>query len=283
MSLQNLLNIPLVIAVFAVMLGFYLLGMARKPFWMKSLFWVFTWLVGLYIIFKYAIIPPLPGSIVQMFMAIIAISLAIFVSSDTQRQEEVTGPVIQFLADRRFNLPLAVFAVLIPMLVAWNVYRSGQESIVPPVEVRTIHPAPPSELTFREKTLNLNTLNNPYRELEVYDPETFRKHVENGRKVYYQNCVFCHGDTLEGDGLYAHGFNPIPADLADLGTIAILEESYVFWRIAKGGPGLPQASGPWSSAMPAWEQFLSEEETWDVILFLYDFTGLKPRARVHHE
>jgi hypothetical protein len=31
--------------------------------------------------------------------------------------------------------------------------------------------------------------------------------------------------------------------------------------------------------MPAWEQFLKEDEMWDAILFLYDFTGLRPRAR----
>ena len=31
--------------------------------------------------------------------------------------------------------------------------------------------------------------------------------------------------------------------------------------------------------MPAWEKFLKEDEIWDVILFLYDFNGLRPRAR----
>jgi hypothetical protein len=31
--------------------------------------------------------------------------------------------------------------------------------------------------------------------------------------------------------------------------------------------------------MPAWEKFLTEEEMWDVILFLYDFTGQRPRGR----
>ena len=30
--------------------------------------------------------------------------------------------------------------------------------------------------------------------------------------------------------------------------------------------------------MPAWEKFLKEEEMWDAILFLYDFTGRRPRA-----
>jgi mono/diheme cytochrome c family protein len=31
--------------------------------------------------------------------------------------------------------------------------------------------------------------------------------------------------------------------------------------------------------MPAWENFLKEEEIWDVITFLYDFSGTKPRAK----
>jgi len=31
--------------------------------------------------------------------------------------------------------------------------------------------------------------------------------------------------------------------------------------------------------MPSWEKFLKEDEIWDVILFLYDHTGLRPRAR----
>ena len=31
--------------------------------------------------------------------------------------------------------------------------------------------------------------------------------------------------------------------------------------------------------MPAWEKMLNEEEMWDVVLFLYDFSGQKPRAR----
>jgi hypothetical protein len=31
--------------------------------------------------------------------------------------------------------------------------------------------------------------------------------------------------------------------------------------------------------MPAWEDFLSREEMWEVVLFLYDFTGTRPRAQ----
>jgi hypothetical protein len=57
-----------------------------------------------------------------------------------------------------------------------------------------------------------------------------------------------------------------------------LTESFLFWRIAKGGPGLPGESTPWDSAMPVWENFLSEKEIWQVILYLYDATPWEPRT-----
>jgi hypothetical protein len=31
--------------------------------------------------------------------------------------------------------------------------------------------------------------------------------------------------------------------------------------------------------MPAWEKFLKEDEIWDAITFLYDFTERRPRAK----
>jgi hypothetical protein len=34
--------------------------------------------------------------------------------------------------------------------------------------------------------------------------------------------------------------------------------------------------------MPAWEKFLTEEEMWEAVLFLYDFTAQRPRAREVH-
>ena len=63
-----------------------------------------------------------------------------------------------------------------------------------------------------------------------------------------------------------------------MGTIAQLTESFVFWRIAKGGPGLPREGGPWNSAMPIWEDFLSADDIWSVTLFLYEQAGVSPRT-----
>ncbi len=87
---------------------------------------------------------------------------------------------------------------------------------------------------------------------------------------------------MAGDGMFAHGLNPIPSNFTDPGVLPMLQESFLFWRISKGAPGMPDEGGPWDSAMPAWENFLTEEEIWDVVLFLYDFNGYRPRAREEH-
>ena len=121
--------------------------------------------------------------------------------------------------------------------------------------------------------MQLTGLENPLRRtgsLEAY--------VERGRAIYTQNCVPCHGDRLDGQGHFAHAFTPVPADFTSGGTISQLQESYVFWRIATGGPGLPQEGTPWNSAMPAWEPILEEDEIWAVIIFLYEQTGSTPRT-----
>ena len=71
-------------------------------------------------------------------------------------------------------------------------------------------------------------------------------------------------------------------NFTDQGVLPMLQESFLFWRVAKGAQGMPEEGGPWETAMPAWEHFLTEEEMWDVTLFIYDYTNWEPRALVDH-
>ena len=158
----------------------------------------------------------------------------------------------------------AATIVAIPALAAANVYVQMNVPLQPPLFSRTVHPASPSEITVHDKKIDLDTGENPFRQLETSNPAEFRSHVENGRRVFYRNCVFCHGDNLAGNGMFVHGLDPIPTNFTDKGTIAMLRETFLFWRISKGGPGLPEEGGPWDTAMPAWEKFLKEDEIWDV-------------------
>jgi len=162
---------------------------------------------------------------------------------------------------------------------AANVYVQMNVPIEPPFFARTVHPASPPSITVHGENIDLDTTENPLLPLRQSDPATFQAHLDNGRRTYYRNCVYCHGDDMSGNGMFVHGLDPIPTNFTDPGTIAQLRDTFLFWRIAKGGPGLPDEGGPWASAMPAWETYLSEEEMWEVVLFLYEFTNQRPRAR----
>lgn len=271
------MNIGITALVVAGLIGVWVLD--RRVVTLNPLAWLVTWWAAIYVFLRFGIDPPLPSSLVGMFIAIVSLALLTYLTASTERLEAARRVVVRFLVDDTYLIPLIVVALLLPVLVALRVYFDVTERPQPPISGRTIHPPPPTSIQFKGETINLATAVNPYRELEDSDPAAFAEHVANGRRVYYENCVYCHGDDMQGEGMFAHGFDPLPADFQDPGTIAQLQESYLFWRIAKGGPGLPAESTPWSSAMPAWETFLTEEEIWDVILFLYDYTGHEPRAR----
>jgi hypothetical protein len=266
------MNIPIVLAV-AVVFG--LLRFRR----VNLLVWAVAWWAGIYVLLRFGFTTPIPSSVISLYMAIVSIAILAYVSSSQERREEVSSPLLRLMTEKRYTALLVATVVALPALAAANVYVQMNVPLEPPFFPRTIHPASPSETTVHDKTINLDAGENPFLRLETSNPEEFRKRVENGRRTYYRNCVFCHGDTMAGNGMFVHGLDPIPTNFTDQGALAMLRDTFVFWRIAKGGPGLPEEGGPWDTAMPAWEKFLKEEEIWETILFLYDFTGQKPRAK----
>ncbi len=251
----------------------------RKP---SMLTWAAAWWVAMFAIVRYGFTVPVPISVVKLYMGLITAGLVAYVLTDEERIEQVCQPVLAFMTQKRFQLPLLATMLAIPALFAWSIYAGMTRDPQAPAFARTVHPAPPDEITVHDNTVSIGTADNPYRALEETDPEAFGARLANGREVYYANCFYCHGDIMAGEGMYAHALNPIPTSFQDPGTIAMLREAFLFWRIAKGAPGLPEEGGPWASAMPAWESFLTEEEMWNVVLFLYEFTGHRPRAVEEH-
>jgi mono/diheme cytochrome c family protein len=259
--------LPLALALFALRF--------LRP---NALAWAAAWWLALWVFFDFGFAVPIPSSVVKLFMGIITLAILSYISADSGRLREVRRPVFAFLTERRFAPLLVLAAVAVPAAVAAKIYLDATAPPQPPGFGRTIHPAPPQQIVVHGRDHDLTTLDNPLRRIERSNPQDYARRVAEGRRVYYQNCFFCHGDLMQGEGIYAHALNPLPTDFQDSGTIAQLQESYLFWRVARGAPGLPDEAGPWMSAMPAWEQFLTEDEMWDVVAFLYDFTGHRPRA-----
>jgi mono/diheme cytochrome c family protein len=225
-------------------------------------------------------IPLLPGSaivpksVVFQYMATMLVGVLIYVSANEERWSKFQEPIHAALVAPQLKWVRGALLVLVPALVGWVAYGQVRSTVAAPPNLRSIHPAPPTAITFRGAQITLTGLENPLRAF----PDSFAEFVAMGKRTYYQNCLPCHGDHLDGQGHFAPGFNPLPANFQDNGTIAQLTESFVFWRIAKGGPGLPREGTPWNSAMPKWEDFLTEREIWSVVLFLYEQTGWKPRT-----
>jgi mono/diheme cytochrome c family protein len=262
-----------IFVVLAVVVVFALLRFRRS----SLLVWALAWWVGIYVVLRFGFTAPIPSSVISIYMGILTLAILAYMSSSEDRRQEIAGPLVRFMTEKRYTIPLAAAVVGIPALAAANVYVQMSAPIQPPLFSRTVHPASPTTITVHDKRIDLDAGENPFLELEKENAEEYRKHIEAGRQVYYRNCVFCHGDNLAGTGMFIHGLDPIPTNLPE--TIPFLRDTFLFWRISKGGPGLPEEGGPWDSAMPAWEKFLKEEEIWDVILFVYDFNKQRPRAR----
>ena len=266
------MKIPIVLAVLVV---FALLRWRA----VNLLVWALAWWVGIYVVLRFGFTAPIPASVIAIYMGIASIAILAYVSSSEPRREDISRPLVRLMTEKRYTSLLIATIIAIPALAAANVYVQMNVPLQPPFFARTIHPASPPQVTVHDRRIDIETGDSPFRQLETSNPQEFRKHVENGKRVYYQNCVFCHGDNLAGNGMFVHALDPIPTNFADGDTIANLRETFLFWRAAKGGPGLPEEGGPWDSAMPAWEKFLKEDDLWDAILFIYDFTGERPRAR----
>lgn len=243
-------------------------------------------LVLAYVLFEFGIryLPPLfgiasapvPNSVLLEYMLVVLVGVLIYVSDNETRWREFKRPIRAVLVDPDRKLVRVALLILVPLLVGFITFGRVRSTVSAPSTLRSIHPAPPTQITFRGKTMRLAGLQNPLR-----TDGSIEEDYERGKAIYYRNCLPCHGDRLDGQGHFAHGFNPRPIDFTGSGTIAQLTESFVFWRIAKGGPGLPQEGTPWNSAMPAWEEILTEDEIWAVTIFLYEQSGWTPRTWGH--
>jgi len=132
----------------------------------------------------------------------------------------------------------------------------------------------PTIIQVDGKQVSLQNLSNPVAKSD----QAFKE----GAKIYIKNCALCHGDLLDGKGLYGESFSPRPANFLHPQSILNKPQSYAFWRIIKGGPGLPKKYNPWDSAMPAWEGTLKEKDIWKVIQYIYSKAKEGTKANLSH-
>ena len=90
--------------------------------------------------------------------------------------------------------------------------------------------------------------------------------INQGKKLYEQNCVTCHGTKGDGKGQLGAALKPPPRDF----NISFKQWTYskgdlkkVFAVITKGIP---------NTSMVKWDQ-LSEQERWALVYFVVEFAA----------
>ena len=230
-----------------------------------------------YAFFRYGIAPltevvtgtwaPLPSSLVLMYTGMVGVAILVYFSVRDDRWEAFVHPVAEFLRDPMPRSPTKrvsrqAVLVLLPLAVGAEAYLRVTAAPEPPADPPGIHFTLPTRYVAAENPL-------PWTEDNIRD----------GGILFTRYCAMCHGDAQDGNGLFARAWQPRPANFRDTGTIAQLDENYLYWRIKEGGPALPNGSIGYRSVMPVWEGVLTDDEIWKIIMFEYTNAGVQPARR----
>ena len=210
---------------------------------------------------------PTPSTLIVWYMILAVTGALVYVSAAILRWANFLSFILPAGDDKIKAILQKMIIIAFPLFVGWFAYSGTAPRAVSPVELRIQHPTLPQEY---EK------LENPFAHV---DEETKMRYLEEGKFLFRLNCRPCHGSKADGNGPFANAFRLRPINFTDPGTIATVVESFAFWRIKEGGPGLPAVSTPWDSAMPAWKDTLTDEQIWKIIMGEYAIAGVVPRQR----
>jgi len=94
-----------------------------------------------------------------------------------------------------------------------------------------------------------------------------QKDLPAAHKLYLDKCAECHGDAGKGDGPQGKMYDPLPKDLTDAPHMNAVSDGELFYKISEG-----------HRPMPAFRKRLTDEQRWQLVLFLRSLTARPPPA-----
>jgi len=137
------------------------IGTPVTPFWQV----INLWLI-IFTVFKWVITPPIPSSLLVMYMVPVTLILYVWISATKRSWEPFKSYALDTLtgANLHHRTLRAVIFVALPVVAAIMTYNQFKlpEYTAPP-EFRTYHPAPPRTITVHGEVIDLQTARNPFR------------------------------------------------------------------------------------------------------------------------
>ncbi len=108
----------------------------------------------------------------------------------------------------------------------------------------------------------------------IWQKNTSRTALADGKRLYQANCAACHGETGAGDGQFAdemkaiaeknkdeHGIQA-PTDFTDPEHLLKTKPAILHGKTLRGGMG---------TGMPLWGSIFTDRQLWNLVAYLYSF------------
>lgn len=128
-----------------------------------------TWAAA-YVFFQWILFPPIPSSLLYIYMAVTTIAVILLMIESPVSTEECRQTVVATLLGETaaYRVVQAVMVVVIPLSTfLLTRYLVTPPPVEEPIELRSYHPAPPSRIEVHGEIFDLQTAKNPFREEEI--------------------------------------------------------------------------------------------------------------------
>jgi hypothetical protein len=152
-----------------------------------------------------------------------SIGTFLFVSQDPITFREFRKPIVKTIVGE-YKFAQIIALTTMPILVGFATYNTIYPSYQEPVELRTVHPAPPATTKVHGKTYPLESTNNPFRvdEQDNYkdsfpfldaDKNEYMKYVTEGGTIFFPELPLLSWRPVEWTGHVLSCVQPDPGKL----------------------------------------------------------------------
>ncbi len=110
-------------------------------------------------------------------------------------------------------------------------------------------------------------------------------HLEDGKTVFFEKCVECHGDKGKGNGIRTEYMDPKPTDLTRNIQLPVSADAYNYWSIALGGVRFNTRMPPFKKTigLSKLDRPLSDQQIWKVVMVVQNLKSNSALERLKPE